>query len=80
MYTWDLSIKEIDEEYQFTAENEYGSYFMITAQDIGSGTHRIISLILCDCPTPYIYISDLTGNRELVLSIMKIRQIRHEIS
>ena len=80
MYTWDLTIKEIDEEYQFTAENEYGSYFMITAQDIGSGTHRIISLILCDCPSPYIYITDLTGNCSLVMSIMDQRNVSHELS
>lgn len=80
MYTWDLTIKEIDEEYQFTAENEYGSYFMITAQDIGSGTQRIISLILCDCPSPYVYVNDMTGNRELVLSIMGNRRITYGIS
>ncbi len=80
MYTWDLTIKEIDEEYQFTAENEYGSYFMITAEDVGSGTNRIISLILCDCPSPYIYITDLTGNCSLVMSIMDQRNVSHELS
>ncbi len=80
MNIWDLNIKEIDEDYYFTAENECGSCFMITADDIDIGTYRIINLILCECPTPYIYINDLTGNHERILSIMKIRQIRHEIS
>ena len=80
MNIWDLNVKIIDDEYHFTAENDYGSCFMITAEDVGSGTNRIISLILCECPSPYIYITDLTGNCSLVMSIMDQRNVSHELS
>lgn len=50
---------------------------MIEASDIGSGTHRIINLVLCDCPNAVIYVSDLTGNRNQIESIMRLRQVSY---
>ena len=76
MYIWDLTITQPERTfYVFNAENEGGCSFTIEAGDIGSGTHRIVNLILCDCPNAVIYVSDLTGNRNLIESIMGLRQV-----
>ena len=76
LYIWDLTITQPERTfYVFNAENEGGCSFTIEAGDIGSGTHRIVNLILCDCPNAVIYVSDLTGNRNLIESIMGLRQV-----
>ena len=78
MYIWDLTITQPERLYYvFQAENDAGSCFMIEADDIDSGTHRIIDLVLCDCPNAVIYISDLTGNRNLIESVMRLRQVSY---
>lgn len=78
MYIWDLTITQAERLYYvFQAENDAGSCFMIEASDIGSGTHRIINLVLCDCPNAVIYVSDLTGNRNQIESIMRLRQVSY---
>ena len=76
MYNWDLSITRPEGTfYVFSADNENGCSFMIEAGDIGSGTHRIINLILCDCPNAFVYVSDETCNRCLIESIMNNRSL-----
>ena len=47
--------------------------------DVHRGTHRIINLIVTDCPGAVIYVADLTGNTDLVESIMQIRKVAYVI-
>ena len=63
----------------FQAENDAGSCLIIETNDIVSGTQRIINLIMCDCTNPLIYVSDLTGNRNLIEEVMNIRQVMFQI-
>ena len=79
MYPWDLRIIETEGCFVFTAVSENGSSFTIDDEDIGSGTHRIINLIVTDCPGAVIYVADLTGNTDLVESIMQIRKVAYVI-
>ena len=52
---------------------------MIEATDIVSGTQRILNLVLCDCTNPVIYVSDLTGNYNVIESVMENRQISYQM-
>ena len=52
---------------------------MIEVADIVSGTQRILNLVLCDCTNPVIYVSDLTGNRNVIESVMESRQVSYQI-
>ena len=80
MYIWDLTITEPEGFYYvFQAENDDGCCFMIESSDIVSGTNRILNLVLCDCTNPVIYVSDLTGNRNLIEEVMNIRQVMFQI-
>lgn len=82
MYPWDLQINETEyNSYLFTAVNDdNSSSFTINTDDIGSGTHRIINLIITDCPGAVIYISDMSGNKDLVESIMQIRKVAYVLN
>ena len=81
IYPWDLEVIESEDScFTFTATNENGCSFTIDASDIGSGTHRIINLILTDCPGATIYIADLSGNTDLIESIMQLRKVPYEIN
>ena len=80
LYIWDLTITEPEGFYYvFQAENEDGCCFMIEATDIVSGTNRILNLVLCDCTNPVIYVSDLTGNYNVIESVMESRQISYQM-
>ncbi len=81
IYNWDLQIIETAEAgFTFTATNDNGCNFTIDSMDIGSGTHRIISLILTDCPSATIYVTDLTGYEDLIESIMEIRKVSYMLN
>lgn len=81
IYPWDLEVIESEDScFTFTATNENGCNFTIDASDIGSGTHRIINLILTDCPGATIYIADLSGNTDLIESIMQLRNVHYEFN
>ncbi len=81
IYNWDLQIIETEETgITFTASNDDGCSFTIDAMDIGSGTHRIINLILTDCPSATIYVTDLTGNQDLIESILEIRKVSYMLN
>ncbi len=81
IYPWDLQIIESEEGgFTFTATNDYGCSFTIDGADLGSGTHRIINTIITDCPSATIYITDLTGNRDLIASIMEIRKVSYVLN
>lgn len=80
MYVWDLSITEPEGFYYvFQAENDDGCCFMIEATDIVSGTQRILNLILCDCNNPVVYVSDLTGNRNVIEAVLESRQVSFQM-
>ena len=80
MYIWDLTITEPEGFYYvLQAENDDGCCFMIEAADIVSGVHRILNLILCDCNNPVIYVSDLTGNNDMIEQIMESRQVSYQM-
>ena len=77
---WDLTITQPERFYYvFQAENDAGSCLIIETNDIVSGTQRILNLIMCDCTNPLIYVSDLTGNRNLIEEVMNIRQVMFQI-
>lgn len=77
---WDLTITHPERfYYMFQAENDAGSCLIIETNDIVSGTQRILNLILCDCTNPLIYVSDLTGNRNLIEEVMINRQVMFQI-
>ena len=77
---WDLTITHPERfYYMFQAENDAGSCLIIETNDIVSGTQRILNLIMCDCTNPLIYVSDLTGNRNLIEEVMNIRQVMFQI-
>ena len=81
IYPWDLQIIDTEENaFTFTATNDYGCSFTIDSMDIGSGVHRIINLIVTDCPGATIYISDLTGNQDLIESIMEMRKVSYVLN
>ena len=71
MYPWDLRW------FNFTATSDTNSSFIIDDDDIRTGTHRIINLIITDCPGAVIYVADLTENNDLVESIMQIRKVSY---
>ena len=80
MYTWDLTITEPEGFYYvFQAENDDGCCFIIEANDVISGINRILNLVLCDCTNPVIYVSDLTGNRNVIESVMESRQVSFQM-
>lgn len=80
MYIWDLTITEPEGfNYVFQAENDDGCCFMIEANDIVSGINRILNLVLCDCTNPVIYVSDLTGNNDMIEQIMENRQVSYQM-
>ncbi len=77
MYPWDLRIIETDGWFNFTATSDTNSSFIIDDDDIRTGTHRIINLIITDCPGAVIYVADLTENNDLIESIMQIRKVSY---
>ena len=77
MYPWDLQIIERDCTLTFTATSDVDSSFTIDDDDIGCGTNRIINLIITDCPGALIYVSDFSGNKCLVESIMQKRMVNY---
>lgn len=80
LYIWNLTITEPEGfNYVFQAENDGGCCFMIEDNDVVSGSNRIINLVLCDCTNPVIYVSDLTGNNDMIESVMKNRQVSYQM-
>ena len=80
MYIWELTIREITEnDWIFSAENDNGCYFEIESPELGAGIHRIVNIILCDCPCATVYVTDLTRNYDYVRSILEKKQVPFEL-
>ena len=79
MYPWDLQILEKDGVISFSATSDTDSSIVIDDDDIGAGINRIISLIITDCPGAVIYVSDFSGNIDLIESIMQKRKVAYVI-
>ena len=79
MYPWDLQILEKDGVISFSATSDTDSSIVIDDDDIGAGINRIINLIITDCPGAVIYISDFSGNIDLIESIMQKRKVAYVI-
>ena len=79
MYPWDLQILEKDGVISFSATSDTDSSIVIDDDDIGAGINRIINLIITDCPGDVIYVSDLSGNIDMIESIMQKRKVAYVI-
>lgn len=79
MYPWDLQILEKDGVISFSATSDTDSSIVIDDDDIGAGINRIINLIITDCPGAVIYVSDFSGNIDLIESIMQKRKVAYVI-
>lgn len=79
MYPWDLQILEKGGVISFSATSDTDSSIVIDDDDIGAGINRIINLIITDCPGAVIYVSDFSGNIDLIESIMQKRKVAYVI-
>ena len=77
MYQWDLQIIEAEGSFTFTAVSDTNSSFTIDDDYITSGINRIINLIITDDPDAVIYIADLTGNQNMIESVMQMRKVSY---
>ena len=77
MYQWDLQIIEAEGCFTFTAVSDTNSSFTIDDDYITSGINRIINLITTDDPDAVIYIADLTGNQNVIESVMQMRKVSY---